>query len=64
MGQNGLFSLIFAVFDSRPLEGRYGPGLVLRRGILVVYGVCVLSRPENDNITLISRMCKIDFGSK
>ena len=44
LGQNGLFSLIFAVFDlSRPLEGRYGPGLVLRRDILVVYGVCVLS---------------------
>ena len=43
LGQNGLFSLIFAVFDlSRPLEGRYGPGLVLRRDILVVYGVCVL----------------------
>ena len=32
------------VFDlSRPLEGRYGPGLVLRRDILVVYGVVVLS---------------------
>ena len=44
LGQNGLFSLIFVVFDlSRPLEGRYGPGLVLRRDILVVYGVCVLS---------------------
>ena len=37
-----LFLVIFAVFDlSRPLEGRYGPGLVLRRDILVVYGVCV-----------------------
>ena len=44
MGQNGLFSLISTVFDlSRPLEGRYGPGLVLRRDILVVYGVVVLS---------------------
>ena len=43
-GQNGLFSLMFAVFDlSRPLEGRYGPVLVLRRDILVVYGVGVLS---------------------
>ena len=42
--QNGLFSLFFTVFDlSRPLDGRYGPGLVLRRDILVVYGICVLS---------------------
>ena len=39
------FSRIFAVFDlSRPLEGRHGPGLVLRRDILIVYGVCVLSK--------------------
>ena len=38
--ENGPFSLIFADFDlSRPLEGRYEPGLVLRRDILVVYGV-------------------------
>ena len=44
LGQNGLFSLIFAVFDlSRPPDGRYGPGLVLGPDILVVYGVCVLS---------------------
>ena len=39
-----LFSLIFTVFDlSRPLEGRYGPGLVLGCDILVVYGVVVFS---------------------
>ena len=44
LDQNGLFSLIFAVFDlSRPLEGRYGPGLVLGRNILEVSGVCELS---------------------
>ena len=44
LGQNGLFSLIFAVLDlSRPLDGRYGPGPVLGRDILVVYGVAVLS---------------------
>ena len=60
------FSLIFTVFDlSRPLEGHYGPGLVLGRDILVVYGVCVLSSTwKKDNITLISRLCKDDFGSK
>ena len=45
LGKNDLFSLILTVFDlSRPLEGRYGPGLVLRRDIVVVCGVYVLCR--------------------
>ena len=38
--ENGRFSLIFADFRffdlSRPLEGRYGPGLVLRYDISVL----------------------------
>ena len=39
-----IFTDFLTVFDlSRPLDGRYGPGLVLGRDILVVYGVFVFS---------------------